>query len=40
MSPERRAELLVKELTLEEKALLMMDGSIIPPKEAANAIRD
>ena len=23
----------MKELTLEEKALLMMDGSIIPPKE-------
>ncbi len=27
LSPERRAELLVKELTLEEKAHLMMDGS-------------
>lgn len=27
LSPERRAELLVKELTLEEKAQLMMDGS-------------
>jgi len=27
LSPEKRAELLVKELTLEEKAQLMMDGS-------------
>ena len=27
LSPERRAALLVKELTLEEKAHLMMDGS-------------
>ncbi len=29
LSPDERAELLVKELTLEEKAHLMMDGPVL-----------